>query len=248
MAIYPNITVPPITTYDASVGLENHQIHGSTYALEDTCRLTQALIDIYPSFLESFITHPLPQIPNTNQSCPSNRLTNTDIEPSQLSLPDPCGSKKAHENSLDHSSILLIISAHLRLIGIYEVLLHHMRMCFKPSGTDMNSRHVTLETARIPKLKVGGYVPPPSAAVPMQMLLFVNFGSQLFRFATDLACGIQKHGAESTPEDFSPGRNENSDIRVLTGAAEQAKNGALKVAQGLEEMRHQSLQMTFTII
>lgn len=234
-------TVPPLDIYTTSTNLEDYLIYRSKYSLEDTFRLTQSLIDMYPIFLNAFLPPPLAQSSSTNGSW---LIASSDFENSQISLSPSRSTADARKSRLDHSSILLIISCHLRLISIYEALCNHMRMCFKEGGIITMPRQAIIEA---PPLKIGNYCPPPSAAVGMQMLLLVQFGLQLYNYAAELASEIERCGKESTTNDSPHVRNESDDTLVLTrGAAEHVKSAALKMAQDLGAMRDQALQARFS--
>lgn len=207
-------TIPPQTIHDP-LSAENQAkwVSGASckgFELDDTFRLTQAMIEIYPSFLSMF----------------SSQRTEKTNEP------------------IDHSSVLLILSCHLRLITVYEELFKHMQICINQKG-----RAKTLQQAMLngPQLIIGTYIPPPSSAIPMQMLLFVQFATQLFDFAADLASQIKDPGAatpssgSSSSASSSSGSPEDPTLALTRAAAENLKGRALSMSQQLSALRTQFL-------
>jgi hypothetical protein len=234
-------TVPPLSIYDPSSNLEDFLRYRSKYALEDTFRLTQGLIDIYPTFLDAFLAPPTLPSSSHKVSWSTNIIsTDAQFEGSRVtSTPFPGSTTGGIKFSLDHSSILFIISCHTRLIAIYEALFDHMRVCFKQGGIAMMPRKVL----DIPHLKIGNYKPSPTSAVSLQMHLLVQFSSQLFNCAADLASEIDKHDEGTSRADSSG--HERDEVLVTRAAAEQVKNAALKMAQDLGAMRDQAVQGRF---
>jgi len=67
-----------------------------------------------------------------------------------------------------------------------KLYLQHMKICFDERGVVKPPQQATLS---VPQLKIGDFTPPPSAAIPMQMLLLVQFASRLFNYAGRLGFG-----------------------------------------------------------
>ena len=238
MSIYES---PPASNGDCGVLPENQGGPDySKYNVSETLRLTQGLIDIYPAFLNAFLPHPTSQSSNASSAWSSESMSNTYFETAQhSSTSSTASSHKRSPQSLDHSSILLILSCHLRLLGIYEALFSHMQTCYEQRGNIKSPHEAGL---RVPLLKVGDFVPPPSAAIPMQMLLVVQFASQLFNYAADLAAEIREPESETTQQD-SPSESSSNDTLALTrAAAENVKARASNMAQELKAMRILMLQ------
>jgi hypothetical protein len=150
------------------------------------------------------------------------------------------GSSQDHTlETLDHASILLILSCHLRLISIYEALFHHMRQCYSQGGVSVTPSQVTLN---VPPLKIGNFTPPPSAAVPMQMLLVVQFASRLFNYAADLASEIGEPEQGTPQSDFLDSDSTDGTLALTRATAENVKNRASKMSQELGAMRSMMLQ------
>jgi hypothetical protein len=141
--------------------------------------------------------------------------------------------------ALDHSSILLILACHLRLIGIYEALFKHMHACLKQREISWTQQQSTLNVA---PLKIGSFEPPPSAAIPMQMLLLVQFASQLFNYAADLASelGVPEGGTPNS--ESSNGNSSDNSLALTRAAAENVRSRASNMSQELGFMRALMLQ------
>jgi hypothetical protein len=236
-------TIPPMTIYDPPPadmgddgvyqGTQGCQDY-SKYRVDETLRLTQNLIDMYPAFLSAFLPHLTSQSSNASSTWSSDRMSNTNFETAQHpSASSTTSSYKRAIQSLDHSAILLILSCHLRLISIYEALFQHMKICFGERGVVKPPQQATLA---VPQLKIGDFAPPPSAAVPMQMLLLVQFASRLFNYAADLASEVRE--PEGTPESDSSNGSPSGDPLALTrAAAENVKARASNMSQELGAMR-----------
>jgi hypothetical protein len=193
----------------------------NTYTPEDTFRLTQAMVDVYPVFLSMFS---------------SQRALNA--------LPQNSGSSRS--DPIDYASVLLILSCHLRLIGIYEELFKHMHVCVMQNG-----RAETWQEAMLtgPQLRIGSYIPPPSSVIPMQMLLLMQFASQLFNYAADLAAEIQGPDANtpssgtSSSASSSNGNLDNATLALTLAAAENVKDRAHSMSQQLNSLRTEMLSI-----
>ena len=119
-------------------------------------------------------------------------------------------------------------------LGVYEYLFKHMKICLGQKGIPKTPGQVKASFAP-PVLRVGAYKPPPSLAVPMQMLLFVHFASQLSGYATDLATEIQgRDGSGPFPM--------NDDQAALSrAAAENVKGRAKDMFDELGRVRNRML-------
>jgi len=220
-------TIPSHSIHDTP-SLNDNMAYSSNYVLEDTILLTQSLIDIYPPFLDSFLPRLIPQTSRTTMSggnLKSNlHFKGSLMEPKAMRSPSP-----SDPLAFDHSSIYLIISCHLRLIDIYAALAKHMRLCVR--GGEISKIPVHFE---VPDLKIGNYTPPLSTAVPMLMLLFTQFGSQLHEYAAELSLRIgkrKKYAFHNTPES-----------ELAESAAENVKARAVTMAQDLGLARDHIVQ------
>lgn len=226
-------TIPPVSIHDLECADKDGSMQPgfkdySQYVVEETFRLTQGLIDIYPSFLTSVLNHNPRQASSPTfdwaGTTPSESSINTPPDRTGDALPPP-----PPKPPLDHSSILLILSCHLRIIEIYEELFKHMQICIKQNGIPLTRRSASL---KVPQLTIGTYSPPPSSAVPMQMLLLIQFASQLFNYAADLASEIegQENGHEGLP-------HEVATLALTRAAAANVKDRAGYMTQELGTMR-----------
>jgi hypothetical protein len=77
-----------------------------------------------------------------------------------------------------------------------------------------------------PQLRIGAWVPPPSSAVPMQVLLLVQFASQLFKYANDLASEIKGLDEGSSPRKSTMGVAMDDALAISRAAAENVKRRA----------------------
>jgi hypothetical protein len=242
-------TIPPMSIYDpppANMGgdgvYEGTQDcpDYSKYRVDETLRLTQNLVDMYPAFLNAFLPHPTSQSSNASSNWPSDRMSNTHFETAQhSSASSTTSSYKRAIQSLDHSAILLILSCHLRLISIYEALFKHMKLCFDQRGAIRQPQQATL---KVPQLKIGDFTPPPSVAVPMQMLLLVQSASRLFNYAADLASEIREPEQGTPKSDSSDGGSSNDTLELTRATAENVKARASNMSQELGAMRMLMLQ------
>ncbi len=85
---------------------------------------------------------------------------------------------------------------------------------------------------KVPQLTIGTYCTPPSSAVPMQMLLLIQFASQLFNYAADLSSEIegQRSGHQGSP-------HEVTTLALTRAAAANVKDRAGYMAQELGTLR-----------
>jgi hypothetical protein len=213
----------------------------SKYSIDELFQLTQDLIDVYPSFLNALFGTQVSSASTPSSMTDSSGVsndTNTSTPPDQTSRAGPMlvprgGSRKAPP---DHSSILLILSVHLRLIGVYEELFKHMSVCMNHKGEILTPGQMEVNLAA-PQLRMGSYKPPPSSAIPMAMLLFVQFSSQLSNYATELAAEIQDSG-EGEPHSSGAKSNPNA---LLRAAAEDVQKRAKNMADELCRVRNAML-------
>ena len=114
-----------------------------------------------------------------------------------------------------------------------------MQLCFEQGGIARTPQQATLN---IPQLKIGDFAPPPSAAVPMQMLLLVQFATRLSNYAADLAEEIREPEEESPQSESSNESSSNETLALTRAAAENVKSRANNMSQELSTMRVLMLQ------
>ncbi len=230
-------TVPPLSIYDPPPSnLEDNPVSPSPqdysgYHIDETFRLTQSLINIYPTFLNAFLPHPMSESSNASSTRPSDKMSNTHFQTAQHPAASLGSASRASAmQNLDHSSILLLLACHLRLINIYEALFKHMHACFKQGGIALTPQQATLNPT---PLKIGSFEPPPSTAIPMQMLLLVQFASQLFNYAADLASelGLPEEGTPNS--ESSNGDLSDNTLALTRAAAENVKSRAGNMSKEL---------------
>jgi len=232
--------MPPLSIHDP--GPTDATKDYSSYSVDELFQLTQSVIDVYPCFLNTFFGSQSSQASSpdsmtessggstgTNASTPQNQRSND--EPAQES------SRISRKAPPDHSSILLMLSCHLRLIGIYQHLFKHMKVCAEQKGIAHTPGQIQA-TFSVPQLRVGSYRPPPSSAIPMQMLLFVHFASQLSSYAADLATEVQ---GQDIGESFSMRIDDQGTLS--RAAAEDVKGRAKDMFDELGKVRNKMVSM-----
>ena len=212
-------TIPPLSIHDPVPENEKHlektkyeaQGFGS-YSVDETFLLTQGLIDIYPLFIDMFARRKTfhPNMSNVQRSSRCQQIT-TDQRVEQFG---PVASSLSSPLDLDHSSILLVLSCHSRLIDIYDQLFKHMKICLEDICIQST---VQQHSYKAPQLRIGNYVPPAATAVPMQLLMLLHFATSLCTYAIELDEHVQERG-NGHP---SAGRNisgtDEEGMRALSG-------------------------------
>ena len=146
--------------------MNTRALNYANYKPDDTFQLTQELIDIYPSFIDLFTRRKVAYAPQTPQDSTTFNLDALDDGNSREVL-GPIAPSITNSLTLDHSSILLLASCHLRLIDIYDELFKHMKFCIDQRGMAMTPEQTTFKTVQ---LRIGNYVPPTTTAIPMHPL------------------------------------------------------------------------------
>jgi hypothetical protein len=234
-------SLPPLSIYDTPPDdIEEDSVYlgakdYSKYVVEDTFRLTQSLIDLYPTFLNAFLPHPTTRYSSENITWSQEGMSNARFQASQHPAPGTASSSQASSRPpLDLSSILLILACHMRVIDIYEALFQHMKLCLKQQGFTQTPQQALLN---VPQLTIGSYAPPPSAAVPMQMLLLLQFASQLFNYSTDLASALGESEGVTPHSDSSNCSADNDAFAATRAAVENVKSRASNMSQEMGAMR-----------
>jgi hypothetical protein len=225
-------TIPPLSIHDPDSVNQVKSLHPgvddySQYVVEETFRLTQTLIDIYPNFLSIFLNRTSTSTPSfgcTTDTSPGSSTSSTTPEDTTPT----CPSKTSRSKPLDHSSIILLSSCHMRVIDIYDELFKHMGVCIRQRGVALTRRQAQLKA---PTLAIGSYIPPLSSAVPMQMLLLVQFASQLSSYASDLVLELEGEFSVGTAP------HEKTTMALTRAAAANVKERACSMAQELSRMR-----------
>lgn len=210
------------------------------YSIDELFQLTQDLIDVYPSFLDALFGIQVSSASTPSSMTDSSGISNdtdTSTSPNPTSGAGNMRSRGAtRKTPPDQSSILLILSVHLRLIGVYEELFKHMAVCMDHKGEMLTPAQREINMAA-PQLRMGSYKPPPSSAIPMAMLLFVQFSSQLSNYAAELAAEIHEID-EGRPHVIGAKDDPNALSRA---AAEDVKKRAKNMADELSRIRNAML-------
>lgn len=232
-------TIPPQSIHDAIPENESYadvmNARAKDYAyykVDDTFQLTQELIDIYPSFINIFTRRKISQASHSSHT-PTNFVPEKLYDQSGASL-RPIAPSFSNPLALDHSSILLVLSCHLRLIEIYDELFKHMQVCIDQKGPICASQ----QSFNAPQLRIGNYVPPLTTSTQMQVLLLLHFATSLCDHAVELEKRIQEpgDGIESSPR--SPnGRNVDGMTALSLASAEKVKDRAAGMLQRLSSLR-----------
>lgn len=93
-----------------------------------------------------------------------------------------------------------------------------------------------------PQLKIGTYVPPKSAAVPMQMLMLIQFTTQLYDHVAELTSKMKGPEDDSPLEEFTPEASGDDALALSRKAAESVKSKARKMSQQLSDLRTRMLE------
>jgi hypothetical protein len=210
----------------------------TNYKVDDTFRLTQELVDVYPSFMDIFTRRKISPASYSNHTA---KTLDPEILLDQSTEPlGPIAPSMSNPLELDHSSILLLISCHLRLIEIYGELFKHMKVCIDQKGVICTSQQASFTA---PTLRIGDYVPPATTSTPMQMLLLLHFATSLCDNAVELESHIRE------PQDWikSPGSSRNGSTRdglaaLSLASAEKVKDGAMGMLQHLSSLRSMMLR------
>jgi hypothetical protein len=233
-------TIPSLSIHDPipenelyQETMENRVRDYAYYSVDETFRLTQELIDVYPSFIDVFMRRKISHSSDSPNVATSSRPYVEAAQPVEhLGPVAPPLSSPLH---LDHSSILLILSCHLRLIDIYEQLLKHMKVCIDQKGLVCTNQQASFKP---PQLKIGNYVPPMETAVPMQMLLLLHFANSLRDHAVQLESHIREPENRSGSSASLPSDRDEDRVKVLSQmSAEMVKERAAGMLQHLTFLR-----------
>lgn len=238
-------TIPPLAIHDPVPQTDDYQAtmdsrakDYSNYTADETFRVTQELIDIYPLFIELFTRR---KVFHSSKSSHVPMSPQQPVESEQgVEYLGPVAPPLSNPLHLDHSAILLVLSCHLRLIDIYEQLFKHMKVCIDLKGVGHTQQQGTFTA---PRLRIGNYVPPMTTAVTMQMLLLVHFATSLCDFAVALDGHIRKPEDGGTSAGNSPSDQSHHEVKALTlVSAERVKERATGMLQHLHSLRGMMLR------
>ncbi|KAG0647640.1 Isoflavipucine cluster transcription factor [Hyphodiscus hymeniophilus] len=218
--------IPENEVYEEAMSLRAQDY--AYYTADETFRVTQELIDIYPSFIELFARR--------NVSLPEESEAQTSPTGDQrVDRLGPIIPNFSNPERLDHASILLILSCHLRLLDIYDELFKHMEVCIEQRGIVCNPRQATFSA---PQLKIGNFTPPVTAAVSMQILMLVHFATSLCDYAVELDRQVQDSENGCANGEILPSDQGGDGARLLSVvSSRQVKERASAMLQHLSSLR-----------
>lgn len=163
-----------------------------SFCIDDTFKLTQNLINIYPVFLQTFLKNSTEFQPSTNaisqSSNPYHSSSNARLRDNvnQISGSNfPRTTEYTQSTGISHSNVYLLVSCHTGLIEIYDELFVHMiRTIANMSITDD-----CLQSPSPSKNGQGRSGPSKSGAQDFTML--IRLTSQLLDLADQLVVRLQ---------------------------------------------------------
>ncbi|RFU34973.1 hypothetical protein B7463_g1368, partial [Scytalidium lignicola] len=235
-------TIPPYSIHD-DYSFTKDICDTFPYSVDETFRLTQALVDIYPRFMSKFMkTRLSEQSRAINIGREKFTETGCGFDKSTRGLTSSHNHPDSKKSSVDHPAILLILSCHLRLIEIYEQLFQHMEKCVLDGGIPCGDQSAA--DGPMQELRIGSYVPPREAAIPMQMLLLIHLAKQLNDHASNLAKQICSEQPLDDAKDRAF-RNKQLTLKLSQMTAETVKIRAGHMQEEISQLRLWILQAGF---
>ena len=181
------------------------------------------------------------KVPQPSHSCHTSAACDSDNSDSRSGEPlGPISPSLSDPLALDHSSILLLISCHLRLIEIYGELFKHMKVCIDQKGVARTPQQTSFTA---PTLRIGDYVPPVATSVPMQMLLLLHFATSLCDNAVELEALIREPQGGNESAGSSPNGSNGDGLAALSlASAEKVKDHAFGMLNHLSSLRTMMLR------
>ncbi|TAQ90960.1 hypothetical protein B7494_g735 [Chlorociboria aeruginascens] len=220
-------TIPPVSIHDRDPSqpaldflAKNRPEDYSQYHLDKTYHLTQSLVDLYPVCIDLFARREIIEIQTT---------TPTEISGSQVrTVSRPKTAALSNFFALDHSSILLLLSCHIRLLEIYEELFKHMVLCLQQNCLALTPKHALVNS---PKVQIGSFTPNKASSTQMQLQLLIQLTENLYHYAADLTRELRKYSFG----DLGQADKHRLDLSVMT--AESVEGRANKVMSQLGDVR-----------
>ena len=242
-------TIPPQSVHAAGFVEDPDNPISSQFAsfsTDQTFQLTQDLVDVYPLFFDMFFTRR-----HSNTDTPSSKDSPSEEFPPSNQIQNSLGNQVMRYNPMfdsepivvDHSSVLLLLSCHTRLLDIFDELFQHMDICVDK----LEQKSYVRCSFDAPSLKVANYTPSPSVAAAMQMLLLIQLSSRLSANVNRLAEHIS-----ASQQDMSNGPSEGLGDRVdalalSLVAAERVKCRAAKMTEHIGFMEEAMLEWSKTL-
>ena len=254
IGLYDHIgTIPPQSIHDnepqpfaasATIQEGDTTARFTGYSLDETFKLTQDLIDIYPVFIDTFLKgrssrSETPSCYNVDTRAPNSHASTPQDDHEDTNMPLHAKVIAPHPGvRQDHASILLLLSCHVRVIDIYDELFKHMALCM----SDREFNNIEMEkleiSCQVPNIKIGTYTPPPSASIPMQMMLLVHLAAQLSDDAAELAAHLRGPSDEYEKVKDNPNNGAIDEAMILSLAtAEKVKGRASNMSQQLSKAK-----------
>lgn len=200
----------------------------SQFDLSVTMELTQAMSDLY----QRFMAIPLYFVPKKASVAGTNHDSspfNSRSDPALSSAAEVSGSSK-----LDHSSILLILACHLRLINCWDSISRRIGDCTSTALTHGKGS----ATSAMQIMSVGNFKLSETHAASMQFLLLVHLLHQLWERSSELVIAVQSSTHKISTEKEA---SECDSTAVLT------EQMCLEV-QARAEFRMRQLEKTRTLL
>jgi hypothetical protein len=124
---------------------------------------------------------------------------------------------------------------------IFNAMLMHLTMCIHFKDSIPNPDRSTLVA---PTIKFGSFVPPPSAARPMQMLLLSHIITRLSDNSTDLEAQIRELISERKAGEGPPSPDDDA-MALSQALANKVKESAGNIVEQFKEIRNQMLKVGF---
>jgi hypothetical protein len=186
-----------LPTRTSSVSYQAPTVDGRMFAMDQTFRLTQHLIDIMHEVLPLIES---PKLGVASSSSPSSqKVANATESEDNLTT---------EHRAIDKGTLHLILSCYNRVLDTYELIFYHLRNCTTSSITPLYPDGTTV---RIPPIQMGSYSQPPDTAVAMQMLLVIIMAAQLFDRLQDIM-GLE--GGENSALPFVNMKSRGNEDRM----------------------------------
>jgi hypothetical protein len=201
-----SLKVPPLSMYGTPLTVEEMNKY-SRFSLEEAVILTQKTINLYPIFLIALFGLRSKSTDN------SSNMAHTRI--SELSTNDSLADDffATPGTASDYSAIHLMLSCHLRLISIWELMLQHMDSSLKQAHGCFHGAYQPAQCGA-PTFKMGAYVPPARMAINMHLLVFSTHFKQLYDYADELSVRLESLDNATPPPNSHPGANSMSQKAV----------------------------------
>jgi hypothetical protein len=183
-----------ITSYGPQPGQENqtHQGNGEKFAIDDTFRFTQTMIDIVESLFKTESEGDNGSLlPPTGVTFESGGLLHggnaSSHHSGDMAIAEQTPKQPARQ-SVGEPTFHLVISCWLRLGAIYNTIFGHIKTCIetRTAPTTTDGRPVSL-----PNVRIGSFQMPFTTTVTLQMFASLGMGSKLLHCMLGLVDDIE---------------------------------------------------------